>query len=185
MEIRTTLRAVALGTALSLPMGFAIAQDVPADVPPATMPESPTVPGATPEPPAAAPAAAATEQDMDQKLAALFGDSAPYKAFLADLKTKAADGKAAELAKTVSYPFKTKIDGEEVTIDNERDMARQSEKIFTPGVLAAIEAQTYETLFANQMGAMIGSGEVWFSMTGEGADQAVKIIAINQMPTAS
>ncbi len=40
----------------------------------------------------------------------------------------------------------------------------------------AIAAQTYETLFANWQGVMIGNGELWFSGV---EPPVVRIIAIN------
>ena len=44
----------------------------------------------------------------------------------------------------------------------------------------AIRDQTYATLFANDMGVMFGSGEVWINQVGEGDEKAVKIIGVNQ-----
>ena len=189
MSIRSMYRTALLGAVFSLPIGTAFAQDptpvpTPDAPPPVDAPAAPTTPGGVP--PAAAPAmpATPTAAEMDQKLTGLFGESEPYRAFLVDLKAKAADGDMKELAKLVSYPFKTKIDDKETTIENEKAMAKMAGDVFTPSVLAAIKAQTYETLFANQMGVMIGSGDVWFTFSGEGAEKAVKIFAVNQVPPA-
>jgi hypothetical protein len=59
---------------------------------------------------------------------------------------------------------------------------RRYDQLFTPPVVAAVEGQTYATLFATAHGVMVGDGEIWFS--GSCADEAcsdvsVKIIAVN------
>lgn len=147
--------------------------------PPPTLPGDPASPVDAMPAPAAAPAP--TAADVDKQLTTLFGDPAPYKAFLTDLQTAtAAEDKKAVVA-MVSYPFKTKVDGKDVTFEKPADLQKAYDDVFTPGVLVAIKNQTYETLFANDMGVMIGSGHVWFSEVGEGADKAVKIIGINQL----
>ncbi len=52
----------------------------------------------------------------------------------------------------------------------------------TPAVAAALDRQTFATLFANAEGVMVGDGEIWFS--GICADATcsavrVRIIALN------
>ena len=61
--------------------------------------------------------------------------------------------------------------------------SQEYDRILAAQVVAAIEAQTYATLFGRDQGVMIGSGEVWFS--GICSDTAcqlptVRIIAINR-----
>ena len=145
--------------------------------PPPTLPGDPAEP-ATGAAPAAAPAP--TAADVDKQLTTLFGDPAPYKAFLTDLQKATADGDEKAVAAMVSYPFTTKVDGKDVTFESAADLTKSYDDVFTPGVLVAIKSQTYETLFANDMGVMIGNGQVWFSEIGEGEEKAVKIIGINQ-----
>ncbi len=149
----------------------ALAQD-PAEQPAAPPVEAPATPDAAPAPTAA---------DVDRQLTTLFGDPAPYKAFLTDLQTAtAAEDKKAVVA-MVDYPFKTKVNGEDTTFEKAADLEKAYDDVFRAGILLAIKNQTYEKLFANDMGVMIGSGEVWFSEVGEGEAKAVKIIGINQL----
>jgi hypothetical protein len=89
----------------------------------------------------------------------------------------------AAVAAMVAYPFETTIAGEDVTLASKDEFARRYDELFTPAVVAAVEQQTYATLFANAEGVMIGNGEVWFSGICADAtcsDASVKIIAVNQ-----
>ncbi|MFT3808480.1 MAG: hypothetical protein QM698_01035 [Micropepsaceae bacterium] len=158
---------------------------------PATDPTSPppTLPGDPAEPVAgAAPVAATapTAAEVDARLDTLFGSHAPYKAFLTDLqKATAAEDKKA-VAAMISYPITVKIGGADKTFENEKDFIAGYDDVFTPATLLAIKNQTYETLFANDQGIMIGgTGEVWASeiMTddAEPKSEGVKIIAINHL----
>ena len=152
--------------------------------PPPTLPGDPAAPmpgDAVPGAPAPAAAPAPTAADVDKQLTTLFGDPAPFKAFLTELQTATAAEDQKAVTAMVDYPFKTKVDGKDVTYEKAADLQKAYDDVFTPGVLVAIKNQTYETLFANDMGVMIGSGHVWISQTGEGEEKAVKIIGINQM----
>ena len=104
---------------------------------------------------AAGPVAAQSDEATSARLDALFGAHEPYRAFLAALKDAA----------------------------SKDEFARRYDELFTPAVVAAVEQQTYATLFANAEGVMIGNGEVWFSGICADAtcsDASVKIIAVNQ-----
>lgn len=124
--------------------------------------------------------AAPVAADVDERLAMLFGESEPYKAFLADLQAATAREDKKAVATMVAYPFKTRVAGKDMTFENATGLQKAYDDVFTPGVLAAIKSQTYENLFANDMGVMIGNGEVWYSGISEGDDAAIKIIGINQ-----
>lgn len=167
-------------SALLLAASVATAQTPAPATDPTTPP--PTLPGDPADPAAAAPAAAPapTAADVDKQLTTLFGASEPYKKFLTDLQTATAAEDKKAVAAMVSYPFKTKVEGKDVTYEKASELEKAYDDVFTPRVLVAIKSQTYETLFANDMGVMIGNGEVWFSEIGEGEDKAVKIIGINQ-----
>jgi hypothetical protein len=82
----------------------------------------------------------------------------------------------------IAYPLETRIAGLPVTLAAPEDVVRRYDQLFTPLVVAAIERQTFATLFANAEGVMVGDGEVWFSgVCGDEAcaDVAVRIIAVN------
>ena len=128
------------------------------------------------------PAAAQSDQATSARLDALFGAHEPYRAFLAALKESVSEGDEAAVAAMVAYPLETTLAGERVTLASEDDFMQRYEQLLTPAVVAAVEKQTYATLFANAEGAMIGDGEVWFSgVCGDAtcAEASVRIIAVN------
>lgn len=59
--------------------------------------------------------------------------------------------------------------------DSAEEMAKDYDRIFTPGVLHAIDQAVFNELFANWKGVMIGRGEVWFRPCEDG----LWIIAVN------
>lgn len=146
-------------------------------------------PAPAPAAPAPAPAPAAppapTAETTDATLDKLFGSHEEFKTFLADLQKGAAAEDKKAVTGMVAYPFKTKVDGKDVEYKDAKALTAAYDDVFTPAVLLAIKNQTYETLFATDMGVMIGSGHVWFSQImsddPEPKPTGVKIIAINQM----
>lgn len=131
---------------------------------------------------AAAPVAAQSDEETSARLEALFGAHEPYEAFLTRLKDAVAAGDQRSVAAMIAYPLETRIAGLPVTLAAPEDVVRRYDQLFTPPVVAAIERQTFATLFANAEGVMIGDGEIWFSgICGDEAcaDATVRIIAIN------
>jgi hypothetical protein len=163
--ITNTLKIALLGTAL------AVATPALAQAPSAT--------------PAAAPTPAPTDAAVDAQLDAVLGSHEGYKAFLTDLQKATADEDKKAVATMVSYPFTSKIGGEEKTFENEKAFIAAYDDIFKPSILLAIKNQTYANLFVTGNGVMIGAtGEVWISEImsddPEPKSQGIKIIAINQ-----
>jgi hypothetical protein len=131
---------------------------------------------------AAAPALAQSNRETSARLDALFGAHEPYEAFLAALKDAVSAKDKRSVAAMIAYPLRTRMAGEAVTLGSAEDLVRRYDRLFTTPVVAAIEGQTYATLFATADGVMVGDGEIWFS--GICADEAcsevsVKIIAVN------
>lgn len=127
---------------------------------------------------AGAPAAGAqTAADMNGTLDTLFGGHAPYVAFFDALKKAVAADDRKGVAAMVSYPFRARINGKAIKLNDADHFVADYDKIVTAKVKEALARQTYATLFANWQGVSIGDGEVWFS--GVGASQAIKITAIN------
>jgi hypothetical protein len=121
-------------------------------------------------------------RDVDARLDALFGSHESVKQFLMSLKEDSANKRWPAIAAVVAYPIKIRIAGHRVRISNPSEFMAHTEDLLTPGVLAAIERQTYASLFANDRGVMIGDGELWFSAVCRSADcknAPMKIIAIN------
>lgn len=122
-------------------------------------------------------AAAQTATETNQTLDTLFGSHAPYQQFFDKLqKAVGADDKQT-VASMVDYPFRARINGKAVKLNDAAHFIADYNKIITAKVKQAIAKQTYATLFANWQGVSIGDGEVWFSGVGDG--NAIKITAIN------
>lgn len=131
---------------------------------------------------AAAPVAAQSDEETRARLDALFDAHQPYEAFLTRLKDAVAAGDRRSVAAMIAYPLQTRIAGLPVTLAAPEDVVRRYDQLFTPPVVAALERQTFATLFANAQGVMVGDGEVWFSGICDDATCAevrVGIIAIN------
>jgi hypothetical protein len=120
--------------------------------------------------------------ETDSRLDALFGSHESVKRFLISLKEDSANKRWAAIAAKVAYPIKIRIGGHLIRIGNKSEFMAHCEDVLTPGVLAAIERQTYTSLFVNYRGAMIGDGEVWFSAVCRSAEcknAPIRIIAFN------
>lgn len=89
-------------------------------------------------------------------------DPQQARTFLDRLKTAARTGDRNGLAALVKYPLDIR-DGDQVkTYRSAAAVVRAFDAVFTRGVLIAIAAAEYESLFVNDSGAMIGDGEIWF-----------------------
>ncbi len=132
--------------------------------------------------PAAPADAASASGDMDARLDLLFGEHAPYRAFLQQLQGAVAADERQRVATLVSYPLKVKLDGQVVHLRTAQQFLSHYDELLPPATRALIAAQSYEQLFVNGDGVMIGSGQLWFS--GVCNDERcgrriVKIIAFN------
>jgi hypothetical protein len=123
------------------------------------------------------PAMADPVAEMNSTLDALYGDHARYRAFFDALKKAVADNDKAAVAAMVDYPFQARIGGKAKKIRDAAHFVADYDRIVTAKVKQALAAQSYETLFANWQGVMIGDGEIWFSGVGNG--DVIKITAIN------
>ena len=124
--------------------------------------------------------AAQTVAETNASLDQLYGEHAPYQAFLATLQKAVAAGDKAAVAGLVSYPLKTSLGGKTVTLRDAHHFAAAYDQILTAKVKKALAAQQYATLFANDEGVMVGDGEIWFSGIGAAKPATVRITAINQ-----
>ncbi|EXL10615.1 hypothetical protein BG36_01945 [Aquamicrobium defluvii] len=123
------------------------------------------------------PALANPVTEMNDTLDTLFGDHARYHAFFDTMKKSVAAGDKAAVAAMIEYPFQARIGGKSLKIRDAAHFIADYDQIITAKVKHALQTQTYETLFANWQGVMVGDGEIWFSGVGE-AD-VIKITAIN------
>lgn len=126
-------------------------------------------------------AAAAQTGEVNRRIEALLGPSAPYEQAVTALQAAVSRQDAQTVAAMVAYPIRVVVAGKSVTLHNAADLVRQYQQIVTPDVAAAIVSQKYEDLFVNARGVMIGDGQVWIAgiCTRPDCSQAVvKVIAI-------
>ena len=98
------------------------------------------------------------------------------KDFLDSMQTAAAKEDKAAIANLVRYPFTTYKAGEvQREYSDPSELIADFDNVVTAGVLAEIQNASYEDIFVNYQGAMIGNGAVWFMNYDEG----IRIKAIN------
>jgi hypothetical protein len=185
------LFCVALQAGAQEPAGTIGAAPVAPEAPAGKAPvDAPALDAAKAEQPAPTPASTAptapAKADVDARLDRLYGAHQPYADFLVALKQASAANDRQAIARMVHYPFSTHLAARRRTLATPKAFLARYTDIMTPKVRAAIAAQTYETLFSNSNGLMIGSGEVWF--TGKCVDATcskpaiIGISAINANP---
>jgi hypothetical protein len=132
----------------------------------------------------AEPAFAQSAAEMDDQIDRVLGDHAAFHDALVALQSAVASEDAEAVAEYIPFDTPINVDGDEVTYSSPDEFVAAYADIVTPEVVDAIESQTYETLFVNQQGVMIGNGEVWLG--GICRDEAcssfdVKITAIQSV----
>ncbi len=119
---------------------------------------------------------------VDARLDLLFGEHGTYRTFLHELQSAVAEHARGRVAEMVSYPLKTRINGEWVRVHTPAQFLAHYDELLTPKIQQAIARQSYGDLFSNSQGVMIGNGELWFSGVCKDdscSTRSVKIIAIN------
>ncbi|MEM9947576.1 MAG: hypothetical protein AAF810_16180 [Cyanobacteria bacterium P01_D01_bin.36] len=103
-------------------------------------------------------------------------DPQEAKDFLAQMSTAAAKGDRDAIAGLIRYPFTTYDTGNvQKEYGSPPAFLADFDEIVTDNVLAVMQNASYDDLFVNYQGAMIGNGAVWFMKYDEG----VRIKAIN------
>jgi hypothetical protein len=170
----------------------------PADTPAASVPASGaddqavSAPGSVPI--AANPAPAATngsivapapddDTAVNASIDRVLGDHARYQAVIQAYQKAVADGDKAAVAALVDYPIKVDIDGSKTTIGDPAAFVRDYDKIITPAIAGAIEAQKYSGLMVSGQGVMFGNGETWINGvckrgSADCSEFEVKVVAI-------
>jgi hypothetical protein len=87
------------------------------------------------------------------------------------------------LTKLIGFPLRVNFAGGTRSYPDRRSVERDFSQVFTPQVRQAILSQRSDEIFVRDQGAMIGSGEVWFSQTCSNAACSpagpVRITAVN------
>ncbi len=131
------------------------------------------------------PAVAQSEDDVNSRIDMVLGDHAPYRAAFDKLQHATLMLDASAFAELVSYPITVKVEGEELTIQDEEAFAEAFSRILTLNVATAIHQQAWEDLFVSDQGVMFGDGQVW--LNGICVDETcsnfdVRVVAIQTMP---
>lgn len=96
--------------------------------------------------------------------------------FLSAMRVAAAAGDRDAIANLVRYPFTTYDAGSvQKEYVSSKEFISDFDNIVTASVISAMKDASYDELFVNYQGAMIGDGEVWFM----GYDEGIRIKAIN------
>jgi hypothetical protein len=141
---------------------------------------TPTV-ASVPSPPAPNSAMTPDNPDVqapaDERLAvAGFEDPQALKDFLMDIQAAAIAQDRPAIAALVHYPFTTYDSGEPLkTYDTAEELLNDFDQVITPAVIKAMAEASYDDLFVNYQGVMLGNGQVWLQPFDEG----IKIRAIN------
>jgi len=126
------------------------------------------------------------EAPVEARIALLFGPARPWAEFLEDLQGAVRERNAAKLAAMARYPVPVYRDTDTVWIASANQFIEQFPRILDEDWREAVLDQSFDELFVNYQGCMIGSGEVWFTRVevalpeSQGHTQeAIRIIAVN------
>jgi hypothetical protein len=129
----------------------------------------------------AAMAQTAADTDTDATIDAVLGDHQKYREAFDDIQAAVAVGDVSALAAYIPYDIPIFIHGGERMFESEGDFTAAYDEIFTPEIVDAVAAQSWETLFVNAEGVMFGAGEVWLNgicVDETCSDFDVRIVAI-------
>ncbi|QHT62703.1 hypothetical protein GXP70_23800 [Paenibacillus lycopersici] len=94
------------------------------------------------------------------------------------VKTAIAKGDKAEVANYILYPLRVNGASGSELIPTRREFVDQYDAIMTKPVRDAVANQSFDRLFINYQGVMVGNGEVWFGGSID-KPQVIGMIAIN------
>ena len=132
---------------------------------------------------AASPAfAQQTADEVNAQIDIVLGPHAIYQTAVETVQKALADHEVEGIAGYIPFGEPIKINGEDVVIADEADLAARFDELFNDKVVGAVTGQDYAGLFVNQDGIMFGAGELWIGGTCVDetcADVFVNITAIN------
>ncbi len=131
---------------------------------------------------AATPVLAQTADDVNQQIDTVLGPHAVYQTAIETIQKALTEGEIDGIAGYIPFGEPIKVNGEDVVIADEADLAARFEELFNDKVVNAVTGQDYGTLFVNQDGIMFGDGELWLAgvcLDDTCADVFVNIVAIN------
>jgi len=134
-------------------------------------------------PNAPADAAAPGTGDARGRIERVLGDADQYETVFKALQQGVAGDDRAAVAALMRYPLRVDTGGSKREVPDAATFQREYERIITAPVARAISAQSFDTVFANQQGVMIGNGQAW--LNGTCLDKAcsrtdVKVVALQE-----
>lgn len=113
---------------------------------------------------------------LDKRYPLVEGTTEDVENFSKEIKSYIKSGNKKELAELIQYPISVTIHNANKTINNSEEFIQSYEDIITDHFKYKIDVSYTRYLFSNDMGIMMGNGDIWFnSLKGKG----LKIIAIN------
>ncbi|MBD8697581.1 hypothetical protein [Stenotrophomonas sp. CFBP 13718] len=164
--------------------GAAPAQpDTPTPPPTTAAPDDRTASAVESGPNAPADAAAQDAGQARTRIERVLGDADSYERVFKALQQGVASEDRAAVATLMRYPLRVETAAGKREIADAAAFQHDYAQIITKPVAQAIAAQSFDTVFANQQGVMIGSGQVW--LNGTCVDQAcsrsdVKVVTIQE-----
>lgn len=130
----------------------------------------------------ATPVLAQTADDVNVQIESLLGSHEVFQTAIESIQKALGEGDVAGVAGYIPFGEPIKVNGADVVIADEEDLAAQFDTLFNDKVVTAVTGQDYGSLFVNQDGIMFGDGELWLG--GICVDDAcndffVNIISIN------
>ena len=107
--------------------------------------------------------------DVAATIDSLHGDHVPFRAAFDALQRAVAAHDAAAVAALVRFPIEVNLGRAPVTNASPGQFIAQYDRIVTPAIAAVVARQSWDALFVNAQGVMLGDGEVWLG--GECADK--------------
>ncbi|RYE07835.1 MAG: hypothetical protein EOP22_15970 [Hyphomicrobiales bacterium] len=126
----------------------------------------------------ATPVLAQTVAEKDQQLDSVLGQHDIYATAFKTIQEGLAARDIAAVSGYIGYGEAFKLNGEDVVIADEADLLARFDEIFNAKVVAAVTAQTYETVFVSQDGIMFGNGELWINGICDDAACAFPFVTI-------
>ena len=128
------------------------------------------------------PAFSQSVDEVNARIDAVLGPHEIYGTAIQAIQEALVNYEIEGIAGYIPFGEAIKVNGEDVVIADEADLAARFDELFNEKVVNAVTDQQYDTLFVSQDGIMFGDGELWIS--GICDDEAcefpfVNIIAIN------
>lgn len=131
---------------------------------------------------AAAVPAAASEEEVYERIETLHGDAAGFGEAFSLLQEAMMFGDPVTVADLGAYPLTVGANGEVYDVLAPQDLTDNYDSLISPDTQDLIANQDYDDLFVNGDGVMFGNGELWMALVCQdnACSQADwRIIAIN------